>query len=366
MKPRHYPFLDGFRGFAVFCVLMFHGREVFRDLQYGLIPVITKISDIGYVGVTMFFVLSGFLITGVLIENWHDKLRIKRFYIRRFFKIYPMYIFCLIISIITLNFQGYLNWQWFLISDGARIKVLSHFIFLQNYFPYVKLLWHTWSLAVEEHFYLIYPLLLAIVFNVYKQEAKRRAAAIWVIILFIIIINIIRFIYQSGDIVIFNFIIYNVNNGSHYKIDALLFGCLIKILEPYYEKRDRGSHWTGSICFILSILSFTAIMFMDRLVIFDEFFLAYFASGLMLLAGYYQVPILRILYENRAIKWIGKYSYGIYLWHFFVLKAISIMFGHVHDLIIFAVYMVLTVVFGVITTNTIERPFLRLRNNVAP
>ena len=104
---KYYPFLDGLRAFAVLWVLFRHLHSVI-DLAFNFgkyDSIFNRIGFLGFLGVDIFFVISGFLITGLLLPDLDDKIRIKRFYSRRFLKIYPHYIFIVLIGFLTTKME---------------------------------------------------------------------------------------------------------------------------------------------------------------------------------------------------------------------------------------------------------------------
>lgn len=109
------------------------------------------VQQSGWIGVDLFFVLSGFLISGLLFTEYKERgaIDVKRFYIRRALKLYPSFYLLMVVTVV-------MNWR--LGHLRAAQVYLGELFYVQNYGPYV---WsHTWSLAVEEHFYLILPIVL--------------------------------------------------------------------------------------------------------------------------------------------------------------------------------------------------------------
>jgi peptidoglycan/LPS O-acetylase OafA/YrhL len=145
-SPR-YPELDGLRGIAILMVVAYH---------YDLAPFLS--------GVDLFFVLSGFLLGGILLDKQEASNYFKAFYARRFCRIFPLYFLCLLVFLILLPFTlGWLFGDPFEMLLGDPLPLWSYFTFTHN-FAMAQLggwgtLWlgHTWSLAVEEQFYLILP-----------------------------------------------------------------------------------------------------------------------------------------------------------------------------------------------------------------
>ena len=140
--------IDFLRGIAILLVIGRHIEVVPENLNSVLRAPIIFLIRYGWMGVDLFFVLSGFLVSGLLykeIKNYNT-LSYRNFFLRRGLKIYPAFYFLIAITLFLYNFD---------ITTGALI---SELLFVQNYF---SSLWaHTWSLAVEEHFYLTLPLIV--------------------------------------------------------------------------------------------------------------------------------------------------------------------------------------------------------------
>src|ERR687885_1751207 len=149
-RPPRYPELDGLRGVAILMVVAYH---------YDLAPFLS--------GVDLFFVLSGFLLGGILLDKEETPNYFKAFYARRFCRILPLYFLCLLVFLILLPVTlGWLSGDSFEMLLGDPLPLWSYFTFTHN-FAMTQLggwgtLWlgHTWSLAVEEQFYLVLPFLI--------------------------------------------------------------------------------------------------------------------------------------------------------------------------------------------------------------
>ena len=231
----YYPFLDGFRGLAVLWVILHHANS---HLNWELLPEIPfqtfkKLAYVGFLGVDVFFVISGFLITGLLIEDFNKgKIRLKRFYLRRAFKIIPQYFFILFIGLgLTASIPVYRaelhNTFW----------ILSQFVFLQNYCSALTILAHTWSLAIEEHFYLFYPLALKAICKFFPRPETRYKILLSVCLALILAFNALRRFSVGPDFLSRFFHVTQYFHTTFYRADSLVMGCLFKLLEPYYQNK---------------------------------------------------------------------------------------------------------------------------------
>ena len=169
---RHIPVLDGIRGLAIIMVLIAHFTTILENYLKEFFPVagpvFTKVALSGLMGVDLFFVLSGFLITGILLDTKDTNEFFKNFYARRFLRIFPLYygvlfiLFCILPKIITFDtaaneMAGHQWWLWAYLTnfpghpawDNSALFKLGHF----------------WSLAVEDHFYFVWPFVVYFVSN---------------------------------------------------------------------------------------------------------------------------------------------------------------------------------------------------------
>ena len=199
------------------------------------------LAEIGHLGVDIFFVISGFLITGLLVSDFDQDIRLKRFYLRRFFKIVPQYLFVIFSALLVLKvippydltfpwlisfYKGIPTWTTLTLkSYGNMSSLYSYFLFVQNYVEQIPILAHTWSIAIEEHFYLLYPLMLGLICKLQQKVHLRVPTIIGVLIGLILACNILRFLYVNY----FGFALFQT---TLFRIDALMFGCLLRLLEP--------------------------------------------------------------------------------------------------------------------------------------
>jgi peptidoglycan/LPS O-acetylase OafA/YrhL len=192
LSKQRIPELDGIRGLAILLVLVFHYISQEGVLAAGtLADRLQKFVVMGWTGVDLFFVLSGFLIGGILMDVRNSPSFFKTFYARRFFRIVPIYYLWIILYVALIGIAGGAITR--LSNSGIRppldLPVFSHLLFLQNLVPITLFglagAWfgHLWSLAVEEQFYLVAPLVV-------RYTAERYLK--WVLAIAIVCVPLLR------------------------------------------------------------------------------------------------------------------------------------------------------------------------------
>ncbi|HRG17669.1 MAG TPA: acyltransferase [Flavobacterium lutivivi] len=347
--------LDFLRGIAIILVIFRH-KEVFHFLK-----------QMGWIGVDLFFVLSGFLVSGLLFREYQNfgNIKPKLFLIRRGFKIYPIYYLTYIIYIIPR-----------LILHKKDIgNSIYDLVFVQNYFlgwgyAYAA----SWSLAVEEHFYFGLALLLWIVFNkkAIRFDSKPDSSKITFfekMIFMILIITLLLRVYNNIYL-----LDQNVKNMTmtHLRIDSLLFGVLISY---WYHFRKQTLMITYSkyrkILLVSSLLLLSFTPFFEPLETFFVmtigFSMLYVAFGIILIHFLVYPNInqqLNAIFSRRIVDFVSKIgfcSYSIYVIHTFVIYCESFL-GIENEFLGFALVFIGSVVSGFVMTYTIEDYFLKIRN----
>ncbi len=359
---QYYSFLDGFRAVSILGVLLHHIKHAFNLTPFlgNYSFIFDRIAQIGILGVDMFFVISGFLITGLLIETHADTINIRRFYFRRMFKILPQYFFavaCGVAITLIMNLDE-MN------QNGILYKsFLSYILFLQNYIGSVPILAHGWSLAVEEHFYLFYPVMLYLIWRYEKNPLKRKMFLLTRLAVVIILLNSYRIYHvYISDVGPFDL------QKTHFRCDALLFGGFIKLLEPNIIAFTKSQKiWLSGICFSSGVIIF-AWFFKHgyQTLLWPTFTLAYLAPGLFIvsaLTGYF--PLMKMI-NNSLFRKIGKNSYGIYLWHYIIITTVANLNLQFNVFLIAIGCAIASIVFGSFMTRTLEKYFLNLRERVIP
>jgi len=295
--------LDGLRGLAILLVLLWHA--VFD--QYSPSPVIHKLLVIGklsWSGVDLFFVLSGFLIGGILLDAKDSPSYYKTFYLRRAFRILPLYLVLLgIYFVIRPTLLG--AWMRFQVTE---VPALSLFTFTQNFWMALPKYFGggigaTWSLAIEEQFYLLMPFLV---------RKLRRTQLIFVLLAAVILapvlrFGLIRFFPQWGCA---PYVLMPC------RADALSLGvlCAILVRRPYlYARVLPFVPWGIGILLVpLAWLTHHGHdPFSKSIAILGYSLLALFYACWLLLAAAGGLPFL----ENRWLRNLGGIAYGTYLLH---------------------------------------------------
>lgn len=332
MKSRNQS-LDALRGIAVLMVVASHYSLV---LNYD-----SRLLGAFRHGVDLFFVLSGFLISGLLFSEYktHGTISLKRFWIRRGFKIYPAFY-----SFMLATAAGCL-----LIGGKIPREILGEIFFLQNYGPHFWV--HSWSLAVEEHFYLLLPILLLLL----GRLAKGRNSAFRVIPLLSLALSALclymRILaYRHG---------YDWNHvafPTHLRMDALFAGVTL----GYYAHFDPKSFAEAGRTWILIIgvlLAFTLLVLPSV----PDLTVGYIGSAFLVAWTVNQSPSRGLL--SKSLAWIGYYSYSIYLWHVMVMLCLERLPERWFR---FPAYMISAMILGILMAKLIEVPSVRLRDKLFP
>ncbi len=303
------PALDGLRAFAVLCVVLYHLKTVW--------------APCGLLGVTVFFVLSGYLITSLIVDEWRrtHHLDLKLFWIKRLRRIMPAIAFlllalvplCAIFSPVMLtklrndfipSLLFYNNW-WQIFQN------VSYFENLGSPSPVT----HLWSLAIEEQFYIVQPLVLILLF---KLRSSRRTVANVLGVLAIASVVEMAILYQpDGDPS-------RVYYGTDTRAFSLLIGAWFAVMFPAGKARSRRFARNLGLPFeVGALVSLVVIVWMVFTVSAYEpflyrggFFLVSVLSGIAIVGLCAPHGLLARVFSLAPLVWLGKRSYGLYLWHY--------------------------------------------------
>lgn len=312
----------------------------------------------GWVGVDLFFVLSGFLVSSLMFREHsrYGQVNLRRFLIRRGFKIYPAFWVFLAFSICVKLIK----------HDGpSTTNLLGELLFMQNYLGRI---WaHTWSLAVEEHFYLG----IAALFGCWAWfKPKHTFSAIPIIFAFTGSACLALRLAGAAEFPQFDF--YRDFTPTHLRIDSLFFGVLLSYLCVFQKLEEKLAPLPTWLFFAFGVLLLSPAFIFDRgsnrWMSTLGFVLFYVGSGSVLIGA------LRFPKSNSLpisfLALLGAASYSIYLWHipigFWCWIAVRKMFGLDNFLLYFLSYVGGSCLFGLIMSRVVEFPVLRLRDFLLP
>lgn len=378
--------LDVLRGVAILGVVLAHTPFAIPPEWYGA-EVLLALKSWGGTGVDLFFVLSGFLISGLLYREYDrwGTINYARFIWRRGLKIWPAYYaffgLLLVINVLWPCLEGARPHYWLV------KKTWASWVFLQNY-AYNR--WpHTWSLAVEEHFYVALPVALWLLIRVHRKgQRQHRFDSIPYLAVFIclsaVIGRAVSYWMSSGTNLLYIYV------ATHLRLDGLMFGVLLGYLWHYHRERVVGfvarrrlvatvSAALVSTAVVVPFESFTYIVF-----VYPALYLGF--GGILVLTlctAWSQCPaVMRRCATplTRSLQVMGIYSYTIYITHRCVLRVVpnrteaalrdlfaarGLGSGAI-DAVVIAVYLVLALGSGILLSHIVERPVLRWREKHFP
>ncbi|MBS1558851.1 MAG: acyltransferase, partial [Bacteroidetes bacterium] len=326
--------VDIFRSIAIISVVIFH---------FGLLPY-------GYLGVDLFFVISGLLVGGLLTKDFSkgNKINFFKFFLQRGFKIWPSYYFFIIAGSLI---------AWCFYHDNRADQIIPlwdikrYLFFYQNYtgVPFHWSFDHVWSLCVEEHFYILLPIMFLFIQTFISKKHKVKtlfAFVILTIIAGIVFKNCSYFLTNGKD----------TYSATHNRIDALAWGVLLNLIITYLGNKIKSkknlvaTFLSGLFLFILTLIftTYHNIIF-DKIYFHSIIPIAFF----LMLLGTHHIDFSKL----KILRLIAYYSYNWYLWHpifvFFIRDKIGL---NVVGLIL---YLFITFAIAVGSTIFIEEPMSR-------
>jgi peptidoglycan/LPS O-acetylase OafA/YrhL len=348
--PQYIPALDGLRAIAILMVIAAHfvisGQSSIRWQPY--------IFSAGKTGVDLFFVLSGFLITRILLAARGQPNFLKNFYARRVLRIFPAYYGFIVFLYLLVPF--------FHIGQAPPFRIqIWTWTYLQNipqtFFPFqASNIWqstsHFWSLAVEEHFYLVWPFLVRFV------HPRRLPLILLATVPFSILA---RCLVMAGG--------YNAYYFTPCRVDALGLGSLLALLVQNKALFAKASRWAmralllaGPVCVVgLYLLSGS------RLPVIQVFRYTFAALIYVLVllsvlkAG--QGNFLHSVLTHPVMTMIGKYSYGMYLYHVTILSLLVPYLKKTSAPLAFAVILAAVFIVAALSWNLFEQRFLKMKRH---
>jgi peptidoglycan/LPS O-acetylase OafA/YrhL len=349
---RHMPALDGLRGVAIIVVMIYH-------LEW-LVPELHVYVKGGFLGVDMFFVLSGFLITSILLSEREKtgKISLRNFYVRRCLRlIRAFWLFLIGIymfgSFLLPKFQAGLVY--------GRNDFIYAITYTMNWFSatnpgFDSNLNHSWSLAIEEQFYIIWSLVL---FKAFSEKWKNKQV-LYLTLGLIALLCASRAI-RAGIGTDWRVLYYSTDT----RIDSLLMGCAASMLFVWKILPDQmirrgwfklllAASFVGSLIVLFTFSHEDIGLYFAGLPIFT----ASAATMLYWLASTEETLIHKLL-SNGVLRWIGNISYSLYLWHYLMYEYAKKEFATEGSQVLVGVFLALTIASA--SYYLIEKPFLRLK-----
>ena len=354
-RKQYYPALDGLRGVAILMVVLLHN---FGFMSYFFF---------GWLGVDLFFVLSGFLITDVLLKTFGSIHFLRNFYVRRMLRIFPIYYLGLFFCLFLLP----------LIDPSAfdlryyQQNVFWIIFFFQNWLYVFKpphgssMLFHFWSLAVEEQFYILWPGIILLV--------KNFKSLLWIIVCLLIAVMVGRYL-------LWIFHIQDLAYDSLYtftRIDGICVGCMLALMLRVSPNFLRN--YTHMIVLSLAVLNFIMYFLNENATRRLPYlaFIGYTTFAIIFGFVVYEAIVakskfIQIVFNNSILKFFGRISYGLYVLHWpiylicfpFLTDAVNgvSLLDKVAKIIAGLLATGIAVLVSLLSYNYFEIIFLRLKN----
>ena len=342
MSQKRIPSLDGLRGIAILLVLVNHLAGAHYFLSQ---PVMARLGDLGNLGVRLFFVISGFLITRLLLNEFAatQRISLKAFYIRRMLRIFPaFYVFIMVATVLAAFGFASLDREDLLYSVTYTMNYYSNFT--PNYS-----LRHLWSLSVEEQFYLLWPVTLALL-----TPARAGRILIGVILAVPVLRVVLYMAWPAYELL--------ANTGFEGVCDALATGCLLAV----GMRRLLHVEWFSRLLVGRAFpLLFAAIWIANGLRDHPKFFWLVcvpFLNGALALTvlRYVHAPELALgrILNRQPLTTIGVLSYSLYLYQQLFLiqgRPVTAVF------MAFPLNLAMAFLCAALSYRFVEQPFLRLK-----
>lgn len=350
---RHIPALDGVRGVAILLVLIGH---FFTYETVAKTRVFTLLSSIGGTGVDLFFVLSGFLITRILLSTRESPAFLTNFYARRILRIFPLYYGYLFVLYAILPLLGLAQ------TPPARVQIWT-WTYLQNvsmtFFPsrsqsLVEWTPHLWSLAVEEHFYLVWPFIV-------KFVDRRRLP--WILACMIPFAVLSRWLVLSAG--------YGPAYLTPCRVDALGLGSLLAVIAGNEGEFKRWGRLLRRALLVLVPVAFAGVfIFSGRglpvVQLFKDTGTALLYTGVvMAVLQARRGGLIDSILSHRSIMTVGKYSYGMYVFHLTIFGSLGAVVAGIWAPLRFLALAGAVFLLAATSWQFYEQPFLKLKKRFA-
>ncbi|EGQ2688849.1 acyltransferase family protein [Staphylococcus pseudintermedius] len=356
INPRYMPGLDGVRAVAVIAIIIYHLNPQWLSG--------------GFLGVDTFFVISGYLITSLLLTEYHNtgKIELMSFWLRRVKRLIPAVIFLVMgVIVLSLIFMPTEIQKVRADSIAAIFYVSNWWYIMQNvdYFEQfaVQPLKHLWSLAIEEQFYLVFPIVLLSLLSFI-----RRLKSIRIIFLILLVISMIAMmvLYVPNENVA------RVYFGTDTRIQTLLMGVLLALVWPPFQLKAKVNRQmrtmidtAGVVGLAILFICFKFVSETNSILYYGGFFLISTVTLLVIASSVHPSGYFAKFLGNKVFTFIGSRSYSLYLWHYPIIVLIHHQFvqGQIPPLV-YVVEILLMVLMAEFSYKFIEQPFRKEGFNI--
>ncbi|EIE3637102.1 acetyltransferase [Staphylococcus pseudintermedius] len=356
INPRYMPGLDGVRAVAVIAIIIYHLNPQWLSG--------------GFLGVDTFFVISGYLITSLLLTEYHNtgKIELMSFWLRRVKRLIPAVLF-LVMGVIVLSLIFMLTEIQKVRADSiAAIFYVSNWWYIMQNVDYfeqfaVQPLKHLWSLAIEEQFYLVFPIVLLSLLSFI-----RRLKSIRIIFLILLVISMIAMmvLYVPNENVA------RVYFGTDTRIQTLLMGVLLALVWPPFQLKAKVNRQmrtmidtAGVVGLAILFICFKFVSETNSILYYGGFFLISTVTLLVIASSVHPSGYFAKFLGNKVFTFIGSRSYSLYLWHYPIIVLIHHQFvqGQIPPLV-YVVEILLMVLMAEFSYKFIEQPFRKEGFNI--
>ncbi|WP_324173536.1 acyltransferase family protein [Staphylococcus pseudintermedius] len=356
INPRYMPGLDGVRAVAVIAIIIYHLNPQWLSG--------------GFLGVDTFFVISGYLITSLLLTEYHNtgKIELMSFWLRRVKRLIPAVLFLVMgVIVLSLIFMPTEIQKVRADSIAAIFFVSNWWYIMQNvdYFEQfaVQPLKHLWSLAIEEQFYLVFPIVLLSLLSFI-----RRLKSIRIIFLILLVISMIAMmvLYVPNENVA------RVYFGTDTRIQTLLMGVLLALVWPPFQLKAKVNRQmrtmidtAGVVGLAILFICFKFVSETNSILYYGGFFLISTVTLLVIASSVHPSGYFAKFLGNKVFTFIGSRSYSLYLWHYPIIVLIHHQFvqGQIPPLV-YVVEILLMVLMAEFSYKFIEQPFRKEGFNI--
>lgn len=360
-KKVYFPSLNGLRFIAAFLVIIHH-IEQFKSI-YGLDNYYIDspfIRIIGKLGVVLFFVLSGFLITYLLLseERSFQTISIRDFYVRRILRIWPLYFLIILLAFLALPNISIFTLPGYgkeVIYKNLFVKLVLYVLFLPNLvlslFGVVPYASHTWSIGTEEQYYLIWPVLL-------KYIKKYRLGLMGIIL---IVYSVLAMLFSShySEIIPYR----GVFNAfwTSFRIDCMAIGGVFSIL--YFQKSRLLKILLSNYLFYATILLTLFLILKGITIPYIHYDVYSILFGIIIL-NFAVNDRSKLSLENNTFNFLGNISYGLYMYHpigIVLTLYIAMSFNLVNNFFIYPLSILFTILLATLSYKYFETFFLKYK-----